>query len=32
MAVMDETMVIPEHLQKAYDKLRPHFAEAEAPQ
>ena len=31
MAVMDETMVIPEHLQRAYDKLRPHFVEAEAP-
>jgi len=32
MAVMDETMVIPEHLQRTYDKLRPHFAEAKAPQ
>ena len=25
MAVMSETMVIPEHLQSAYNRLKPHF-------
>ncbi|MFP4168942.1 MAG: HIT family protein [Desulfonatronovibrionaceae bacterium] len=29
MAVMDETMVIPEHLQKTYGKLKPYFDKVE---
>ncbi|MFO7817522.1 MAG: HIT family protein [Thermodesulfobacteriota bacterium] len=31
MAVMDETMVIPEHLQKTYAKLLPYFELTENP-
>lgn len=31
MAVMSETMVIPEHLRSTYNRLKPHFAQLDQP-